>query len=55
MMPAPDLAHRRLPGATGDHPVIKAFVAELRAVLPSRPNLTEEHVAFIDAGLATLF
>ena len=48
MMPASDLALRRLPGATGDHPVIETFVAELRAVLPSRPNLTEEHVAFIE-------
>jgi hypothetical protein len=48
MMPAPDLACRRLPGAMGDHPAIAAFVAEIRAVLPSRPNLTEEHVAFIE-------
>lgn len=48
MMPAPDLALRRLPGATGDHPAISAFVAELRAVMPSRPNVTEEHVAFIE-------
>jgi hypothetical protein len=47
-MPAPDLALRRLPGAMGGHPAIEAFVAELRAVLPSRPNLTEEHVAFIE-------
>jgi hypothetical protein len=47
-MPAPDLALRRLPGATGDHPAIASFVAELRAVMPSRPNVTEEHVAFIE-------
>jgi hypothetical protein len=52
MMPTPALALRRLPGATGDHPAIAAFVAELRAVLSSRPNLTEEHVAFIENILA---
>jgi hypothetical protein len=52
VMPAPDLALRRLPGATGDHPAIAAFVAELRAILPSRPNLTEEHAAFITNVLA---
>jgi hypothetical protein len=48
MMPAPELALHRLPGATGDHPTIAAFVAELRAVMPSRPNVTEEHVTFIE-------
>jgi hypothetical protein len=32
----------------GDHPAIAAFVAELRAVMPSRLNVTEEHVAFIE-------
>jgi hypothetical protein len=48
MMPAPELALHRLPGATGDHPVIEAFMADVRAVMPSRPNVTEEHVAFIE-------
>jgi hypothetical protein len=48
MMPAPDLALHRIPGATGDHPVIEAFMADVRAVMPSRPNVTEEHVAFIE-------
>lgn len=54
MMPAPDLACRRLPGATGDHPVIEAFVADARAVMPSRPNLTEEHISFIENLLANV-
>jgi hypothetical protein len=49
---APALALHRLPGARDDHPAVEAFVAELRAVMPLRPNLTEAHVAFIENILA---
>ena len=54
-MSTPDLVLRRLPGATGDHPAIAAFVVELRAIVTSRPNVTEEHVTFIENLLANAY
>jgi hypothetical protein len=52
MTPAPYLALHRLPGATGDHPVIARFLDEVRDAGKVRGLITEEHVAFIENILA---